>query len=200
MQRAPNIMQTDSHNSIIAILRDSVELWRKRNGYSRETAVQNIVEAHLQGGFDLSSGIVFNPETRDAYDRMKVNADRVYRWLAEVTKDKNLLPAYFINSILLALPMDIRIATANSLLLQIGLCCRSVDDTDESDSAMDMLSKMLVECAEAHESVAALINGETLQELKHAHQQVTEAIEAFASAQSIIESRISKFHRPNNNS
>lgn len=190
MQRAPNIMQTDSHNSIIAILRDAVELWRKHNGYSRETAVQYIVEAHVQAGFELASGIVFNPDTRDAYERMKVNADRVYRWLDDVSKDRNLLSANFINSILLALPMDIRIATANAMLMPIGLCCRSVDDTDESDSAMDMLSRMLVECAEAHESVAALINGETLQELKHAHQQVTEAIEAFSSAQSIIEVRL----------
>lgn len=40
---------------------------------------------------------------------MKVNADRVFRWLDDGTKDTNLVPANFVPSILAALPTDLKV-------------------------------------------------------------------------------------------
>ena len=102
-------MQNTSH-TIISILKNHFEGWRKANNFSRETAVAYVVEAHEALGFDKVSGIRFDPNTKDAYDRMKVNADRVYRWLDDVTTDKNLLPTNFIPSVLAALPLECRVA------------------------------------------------------------------------------------------
>lgn len=106
----------------IAIVRDNVEAWRRENDYSRETAAQCIVEAHELLGFDKQTGIRFDPPTRDAYERQRVNADRIYRWLDDSTKDKNLLPFNFLRSILAALPMERRLVLMDTLLapVQIG--------------------------------------------------------------------------------
>ena len=79
-------MQHGSHNrTLIAILRDAVEAWRKRNGWSRETAAQTIVDAHERIGGPANSGIVFEPPSIDAFKRVKANADRIFRWLDDVT-------------------------------------------------------------------------------------------------------------------
>ncbi|MCS9500340.1 hypothetical protein N1E27_29850, partial [Pseudomonas aeruginosa] len=92
-------MRTESH-TLISTLLGVVNQWRRREGWSRETVVQHIVEAHerIQGA--LVTGIVFDPPTRDTTERMKVNADRVFRWLDDGTKDTNLVPANFVPSIL----------------------------------------------------------------------------------------------------
>ncbi|MBN0437935.1 hypothetical protein JTM67_36255, partial [Pseudomonas aeruginosa] len=84
-------MRNESH-TLISTLLGVVNQWRRREGWSRETVVQHIVEAHerIQGA--LVTGIVFDPPTRDATERMKVNADRVFRWLDDGTKDTNLVP------------------------------------------------------------------------------------------------------------
>lgn len=83
-------MRSESH-TLISTLLGVVNQWRRREGWSRETVVQQIVEAHerIQGA--LVTGIVFDPPTRDTTERMKVNADRVFRWLDDGTKDTNLV-------------------------------------------------------------------------------------------------------------
>jgi hypothetical protein len=68
----------DSSHTVIAGVRIAVNAWRKREGWSRETVVARIVVQYEKLGGPALTGIVFDPETRDAYDRMRVNADRVY--------------------------------------------------------------------------------------------------------------------------
>lgn len=101
-------MRSESH-TLISTLLSVVNQWRRREGWSRETVVQHIVEAHERINAHIATGIVFDPPSRDAMDRMKANADRVFRWLDDSTKDNNLLPANFLPSILSALPNDLKI-------------------------------------------------------------------------------------------
>lgn len=108
----------------IAIVRDHVEAWRRDNRWSRETVADVIVGAHERLGFDTMSGIHFDPPTRDAFERMRVNADRIFRWFDDSTKDRNLLPINFLWSVLAALPAERRLALADALLFPVGLGAR----------------------------------------------------------------------------
>jgi len=179
------IMQRNSH-SWIATIRDAVEAWRKQNGWSRETAAQVIVEAHERAGLHLVSGIVFDPPTRDTYERMKVNADRIFRWLDDATKDNNLLCANFVPSILAALPTDPRMHLVDDLMRGHGMACRMIAN-DSDDTPIGMLRAMMIESSEAQQAVAALLDGEDPGELENAQRQIAEAQEVLRNAQAMVE-------------
>jgi hypothetical protein len=97
-----SLVMRDSSHTVIAGVRIAVNTWRKREGWSRETVVTRIVGQYEKLGGPELTGIVFNPETQDSYDRAHVNADRVYRWLDDESKDLNLLPANFLPFVLAA--------------------------------------------------------------------------------------------------
>src|SRR5471030_1880418 len=101
-------MRNESHQTFIGTMRDHVIAWRKREGWSRESVVAAIVDAHELTEGPATTGIAFDPTTRDVFERQKVNADRVFRWLDDEGKDTNLLPANFIHSIWAAMPIDVR--------------------------------------------------------------------------------------------
>ncbi len=185
-----NIMQNVSHKTTIAIVRDAVEAWRKENGWSRETVCQTIVEAHEAKGFDQVTGIVFEPKTTDAFKRQKVNADRIYRWLDDVAKDNNLLPVNFTVSILSAMPVALRVSTANAMLHSIGVVSRSANRQQKAHSTLELLHDILKETAEAANSVAKLITSDTKEDLQLAHKEVSEAMEALKHAQAVIEFKL----------
>ena len=146
-------MRHSSHTkSWISILRDAVESWRKFNGWSRETVAQTIVETHERIGGPANSGIVFDPPSRDAFERAKVNADRIFRWLDDSTKDNNLMPANFIGSILAALPADRRLHLADELLCPFGLVTRYADD--DSDDAEAQCVAIHFQAVVEHSSAA----------------------------------------------
>ena len=183
-------MQHVSHKTTIAILRDAVEAWRKENGWSRETVCQTIVEAHEANGFDQVTGIVFEPKTIDAFKRQKVNADRIYRWLDDVAKDNNLLPVNFTVSILSAMPVALRVSTANAMLHTVGVVSRSANGQQQAHSTLELLHDILKETADAANSVAKLITSDTKEDLKLAHKEVSEAMEALKRAQAVIEFKL----------
>lgn len=187
-------MQPKSHNPAadqstwIATIRDSVEDWRKRNEWSRETTAQVIVEVHGLRGAQRVSGIAFDPPTRDAFERVKVNADRIFRWLDDVTKDRTLLPTNFIPSILAALPDDLRMHLVNDLLRSNGMACR-ITATDADDMPITILLRsMMVETAQADQAVAALLDGIDPGELETAQREIAEAIAVLVRAQDRVES------------
>lgn len=124
------VMQRATHPSPIGILRDHIEAWRRDNRWSRETVADLIVQAHVRIGGPVFTGITFEPPTTDTFERMRVNADRVFRWLDDTTKDKNLLPFNFILSVLAALPEDRRVLLVNDLLHPV---CLHVDSSIDSD-------------------------------------------------------------------
>ena len=180
-------MLPESHTqSWIFILRDAVESWRKQNEWSRETAAQMIVDAHELNGMHRVSGIVFDPATKDAFTRMKVNADRVFRWLDDVTKDNNHLPTNFIPSILHALPAHLRMHAANRMLMQVGIGGRWIT-SDSTALPLSLLKAMLAEAADAEGAVASLVDGIEAGELEDAHRELTEAISAFTKARDTVE-------------
>lgn len=115
------VMQRATHPSPIGIFRDHIEAWRRDNRWSRETVADQIVQAHIRIGGPSFTGIAFEPPTTDTFERMRVNADRIFRWLDDTTKDRNLLPFNFQLSIIAALPEDRRVVLLNDLLNPLGL-------------------------------------------------------------------------------
>lgn len=107
--------------TFIALIRNSVEEWRKSEGWSRETVCQSIVDTHIKNKADQSTGLEFEPGSRDAFKRQKANADRIYRWLDDVSKDSTLLPTNFIPTVIHALPRHIRLACINEFLSRFGM-------------------------------------------------------------------------------
>lgn len=186
MQRLPH------DKTLIATLRDYVEEWRKLNGWSRETVAQEIVEAHEALGAQRVTGIFFDPPTRDTFERMRVNADRIFRWLDDVTKDRNLLPANFIPTILQALPLTIRMHAADDLMRPVGLGCRAINmlSIGESESVGSLFRSLVIETAEANVAVSELLDGETSAELLRAQRELTEALESIQAMLTRVEDHI----------
>lgn len=149
-----------------------------------------IVQAHGATGAHRVSGIVFDPPTRDAFERVKVNADRIFRWLDDVTKDSTLLPTNFIPSIIAALPDDLRMHLVNDLLRSNGMACRvTATETDASPITI-LLRSMMLETAQADQAVAALLDGVDPGELETAQREIAEAIAVLVRAQQRVESML----------
>lgn len=176
-------MRSESHKTLIGWAREHVNACRKAMGWSREAVAEVIVEAHDRIGGGSATGIRFEPRTTDTFERAKVNADRIFRWLDDDSKDTNLLPANFLPSILAALPMDDRIALMNDILGPLGLVvCRMDDDRADVLSATKHLVTISKEVAEAQSAVASLIDGATLPELQKAERELGEAEHAIHQA------------------
>jgi hypothetical protein len=144
-------------HTLIGTIREHVIKWRTELRLSREKIVQIIVEAHEQVG-DVS-GIVFDPMTRDEDERRKVNAERVFRWLDDQSKENNLLPANFIPSILAAMPIERRAACASEILVSIGLGVRMLDESDDADPDInDVIQSQLAHGASLQAATIAIQN------------------------------------------
>lgn len=184
-------MRIESHTDL-SILRTHFNAWRKASGYSRETAVQTVVEAHEQSGLDVVTGIRFEPNTRDTYERMKVNADRVCRWLDDETKENNLLPFNFHKSILLALPQDYRLACINEMYRSLGICVQAIDVDDAELNVNYHLVEIVKETSEAVQSVAELHNNNDQAALMRADKEVAEAIESLSRFKRVVNAAIAR--------
>lgn len=187
-------MRNLSH-TLIAVVRTHVQAWRKREGWSRETVVQMIVEAHEAAGAAITTGIRFEPGTTDAFGRAKVNADRVFRWLDDETKDNNLLPANFLPSVLQAMPLDVRTQCLDDVLLPLGLACRVLhaDDDPAVVDAISHLRAMTTSDAAADQAVINLLDGATDAELVAAQralrQKMHDASESLADIEAAVKAR-----------
>lgn len=185
------VMQRNTHKpaTVITILRDAVDGWRRSNYWSRETVAQEIVEAHQRIEAHLVTGVMFDPPTRDHYERMRVNADRIFRWLDDVSKDRNHLPPNMLPSVLAALPIELRVQTACSMLRPAGMSASAMSTEAQPlvGSVLRLLQRDLVETAEANAALAQLVDGIEAGELENAQRQVAEAIEALRVTQEAIE-------------
>lgn len=156
-------MQQHPHTkTAISIVRDHVEDWRRENRWSRETAADMIVQAHERIGGPRLTGIVFDPPTRDTFERMRVNADKIYRWLDDSSKDKNLLTLNFLWSILAALPAERRLHLVDALLAPVGMHAgfEHEQDEDEGQQAVVLLFQDVVaHGAEANVALSRLVDG-----------------------------------------
>lgn len=184
------IMQRESHKATaITILRDAIDGWRRGNYWSRETVAHEIVEAHQRIDAHRVTGVVFDPPTRDHFERMRVNADRIFRWLDDVSKDRNHLPLNMLASVLAALPGELRVQAACRVLRPAGITARAMTTQAQPlvDNVLTLLRRDLTETAEANAALAQLVDGIEDGELEHAQRQVAEAIEALRATQEAIE-------------
>jgi hypothetical protein len=183
-------MRNSTQKTFIATLADYVDAWRKREGMSQATVVDEIVKAHERVAGPQVTGIVFEPN-RDEYYRMKANSDRVWRWLDDKSKDRNLLPANFIPSMLEAMPADLRIGFLDEVFRPLGLAMRSL--AGESSDALDPVAlacSIIKEDAESHQAVAALSHNMDLPSLLRAQKENKDATEAHLDAGRKLEGAI----------
>jgi hypothetical protein len=188
-----DVMRCAPHDqTLIGIVRHHVDDWRRDNGWSRETVVQQIVEAHERLGFDRLTGIRFEPPTTDAYGRMKINAERVYRWLDDTSKDKNLLPANMLWSILAAMPMDRRQALAWALLAPVDLGAVEIgmDEAAGDDHTVVVhLQALVATGADSQVAVSKMLDGIDPGESEAAQAKLGRALSAVRRALSWVTRR-----------
>jgi len=185
-------MRNGSH-TFIGHLRDALEAWRKDNGWSRETLAMCVIDAHLAIGGPASTAIIFDPPTRDTFERAKVNADRLFRWIDDVTKDTNTIPANFLPSILFALPIDRRIGLLNQWLVPLDVTCRPLHTPATSiDTTVNVFKDLVKESSEAQASMANLLDGVAPGELETAHTELCEALVAIKRAIDLTERKLAE--------
>jgi hypothetical protein len=159
--------------TLIGIIREHVIAWRKAQGWSRETVVQHIVEAHaVVGGV---TGIVFEPQTKDICEIREVNAQRVFRWLDDESKEGNLLPSNFIRSILVAMPADRRAACMSEFLVSIGLGVHMLDDSEESPLDINDIFEAQMAHGDALQAATQAIQNPTAENLELADLKLNKA-------------------------
>lgn len=191
--KTKSVMQINSHGSktLIAIVLDYVNEWRRSNNWSRETVAAEIIDAHEAIDGPAGTGIHFN-EHPDIYTRRTNNSDRIFRWLDDSTKDNNLLPANFIVSILFALPMDIRVRCINEILNKVSVSARPMATDETCFDAVNMLKKVMKENAEAEKAMVDLLDGTTEEELMIANKEVSDVLVVAMEALKQIETALVK--------
>ncbi len=193
-------MRHESHKTLIATVRSYVGQWRKRESWSREAVAAVVAEAHSGLGADQLTGIRFDPPTKDPFERAKVIADRLFRWLDDETKDGNLLPANLVPSLLASMPDDLRLHCVNELLRPLGLAARKLGDVSSETVAIQQgLVDMIREDAESQQAFAVLMSGTQSDALEVALREINEAIETKTRMRQVIEAALSpsgKVHSP----
>ncbi|SSW67264.1 hypothetical protein AVE30378_02533 [Achromobacter veterisilvae] len=186
-------MRHESHKTLIAILREHTSAWRKSQDWSRETMAEYIVAAHETLNGPASTGIRFEPHTQDTFGRLKVNADRVFRWLDDESKDTNLLPANFIPSILAAMPHDRRRHCVDDMLRPLGLAVRTLALEAGDALAQGQVTNLMREQTEAAAAAVALLDANaTPAQLVSAHRELSESIVAARGVRAAIEGQMSR--------
>lgn len=184
-------MRNESHTTLIGTVRAAIVEWRKREGWSRETVTQMIVEAHEAMAGPAATGIKFDPNTQDTFERSKVNADRVFRWLDDETKDNNLLPPNFLPSLLAAMPIDVRLHCLDTILRPLGVAVASVESTVPGDfDATSHLRDMIKEGAEAQVALVAVRPGAPVHVLEAARKEVMDVQESTNRAARALDAAI----------
>lgn len=187
-------MRNESHSSLIGTIRAHVVAWRKSEGWSREAVVQAIVEAHGRIDGPAATGIVFDPTTRDPFERQKVNADRVFRWLDDESKDGNLLPANFIPSIWAAMPADVRLHCIGDCLRPLGITVAGADPTIVGTfEALAHLRELIKETSEAQLALVEVGPNAGVAQLERASREIKDVQEVASRAARALESAMSGF-------
>lgn len=179
--------------TIITILRDEITDYRRNNRLSRETVAAAIVDAHEHMGADVVTGIRFEPKTVDTFERTKVNADRIFRWLDDVTKDGVLLPANFVTSVLAGLPDEVRRRILDRILLPLGFAARAIGGaTPRAPISPAEVADLVREQGEASAAFTGLLDGYDRPELLNTRRQMAEAVEVAQRALARIDAKIAE--------
>lgn len=186
-------MRHESHKTLIAILREHTSAWRKSLDWSRETMADHIVAAHERQNGPASTGIRFEPNTQDTFGRLKVNADRVFRWLDDESKDTNLLPANFMPSVLAAMPHDRRRHCVDDILRPLGLAVRTLALDAGEGLAQGQVTNLMREQTEAATAAVALLGADpSPEQMVNAHRELSESIVAARGVRAAIEGQMAR--------
>lgn len=178
-------MRNESHKSLISRIADYIDDWRKNEGMSQTTVVDHIVRVHDSIDGPAATGIYFESNP-DEFNRMKANSDRIWRWLDDKSKDRNLLPVNFLPSILAAMPEETRRAFLSEMLAPLGLGVRSLDNVDEGDLSMEEVCDTHVEAAAAVQLIAIAHKNPTEANLEKAERAAQKVTERFARTRKLI--------------
>ncbi|SET40768.1 hypothetical protein SAMN05216326_12536 [Nitrosomonas marina] len=192
-------MQHMPQKTWVAIISDHVDKWRRSAGMSREAVAEMIIseyqfanKARLPGIKDFSNDKTGDIDTN--FEARRVNADRIFRWLDDRTKDSTLLPANFIPSVLSAMPDEYRTHCVNELFMQIGFCAQALssEHSDEEETVLSHLQLIMKEGGEAELAMSRLVDGETFDELTQAEKEIADLIESLPRIQRYVRSRIAR--------
>jgi hypothetical protein len=182
---------------LVAVLNAAIDSWRKSAGQmSREAVATEVVAAHERIGADVATGIRFDSSSADAFERAKVAAQKLFRWLDNVTRDATL-PASMVQSVLAALPLALRVQAVNEILRPLELEAHQLQRAD--GCAFDALACASATVKESSEAAVALLTAganPTPEALKAALKEVTEAEEAAANAKRALIARIEQGEVP----
>jgi hypothetical protein len=172
-------MNINPHNQGIAsVLRAEIEAWRRAGNISREAVAAMVMDAHAALGGEASTGVDFS-FVGDTYTQAKKGAQKLFRWLdADGT-----LPAGMVQSILAALPLDVRLHCLNRMFCPLGVEVRQVGRG--TDGNLDVSAHLRVVMKEAGEAQMALVNlpsDASDADLLGAHKELTEAAQACENA------------------
>lgn len=178
-------MQHRTQKTIISIISDHVDAWRRSTGMSREAISELIITKYrndnkhrLPGVKDFSNDKVKNVD--EAFEARRVNADRIFRWLDDRSKDSTFLPANFIPSVLGSMPDDLRISCVNQILIQLDMFAQNIERPVNSDSCCNPLShlkKLIKESREAEQSLCELIENYDQSDLMQAQKELSDLVQ-----------------------
>lgn len=187
-------MQHKSHKrSWISVVSDHIEEWKAVNKWSRETTAEEIVNKYHEIYPSGLPGVEEFSNHPDIFTRNRVNAARIFRWLDDRTKDKNLLDSNFLSVILQALPNDIRLHCLNEMLRPMDVVAESVGQQGKSnkDKPITHLKALIKESAEACHAITDLLDGETYEELVKAQQELIDLEKSVKNARALVDSKLS---------
>lgn len=183
-------MRNTSHKTKLATLIHYIDQWKQRAG-SREAVAVAIVDKHRELGLEAVTGIRFE-QSGDAFTLAKNAADRIFRWLDDKTKDTNLMPANFEQSILAAMPDDLRLMFLNEYLSPLGLSARPhIACFGDEFELVGRAHASHKETSEAVTALLALATDSSPKGLLMALKETTEAITELKANQAAIEREIS---------
>lgn len=178
-------MRSESHKSLISRIAEYVDDWRKAEGMSQTTVVDEIVKAHERIDGPAATGITFE-KNPDEFNRMKANSDRVWRWLDDKSKDRNLLPVNFLPSILAAMPEDVRRSLLSEMLAPLGLGVRTLDGADDAELSFEHVCDTHIEAVQAVQFISIAQRDPTEENLARAEQAAQKVTERFARTRRVI--------------
>lgn len=180
-------MNINPHSSGIAnILRTEIEAWRRAGNVSREAVAIQVMDAHEQLGGEASTGVDFS-FAGDAYTQAKKGAQKLFRWLDV----DGTLPAGIVQSILFALPGDVRLHCLNQMFRPLGAEAHASKAVQPGTLDVSThLRSMIKESSEAQMALVSLGSQPTAPELRAALKEVREEREAAVCAEHAIEAAL----------
>lgn len=135
-----------------------------------------VFKAHEDINGPRNSGIELEKKS-DIFEQMTINAQRIYRWLDDVTKDINLMPLNFLPTILATMPEKVRLETVNEILAPLGMGAHFLkSESEQASFSLSIMQRMIIEDAEAHSAYGDLLDGADRAELLKAQSELQEAI------------------------